>query len=204
MGDSSEPGPAGRTLTDEEQATLLRLARDSLSGWLGQPTSGLAEGLEPLPAALDERQGAFVTLHVDGQLRGCIGSVRPTVALGRLVAELAVAAASRDYRFPRLEAAELDRLEIEISVLSPPAPIRSPDEIEVGRHGLIVARGPHVGLLLPQVAVHQQWDTPTFLGHTCEKAGLPADSWQEWAGGRDPDLSVEAFTAQVFSEAAAE
>jgi AmmeMemoRadiSam system protein A len=199
MGKPSEAGWS-QPLAEEEQALLLRLARDSLSRWLGQPTSGVTEGLEDLPAVLHEMRGAFVTLHVDGQLRGCIGSVRPTASLGRLVAELAVAAASRDYRFPNLEAAELDRLEIEISVLSPPLSIDSPEEIEVGRHGLIAARGPYVGLLLPQVAVHQQWDTPTFLSHTCEKAGLPGDSWREWSAGRDPDLSIEIFTAQVFAE----
>ena len=199
MGEASEAGQSP-PLAEEEQALLLMLARDSLRGWLGQPTTGATDNLDAVPAPLHEVRGAFVTLHVDGELRGCIGSVRPTAALGRLVAELAVAAASRDYRFSSLEAVELDRLEIEISVLSPPTPIDSPEEIEVGRHGLIAARGPYMGLLLPQVAVHQQWDSPAFLSHTCEKAGLPPDSWREWAAARDPDLSIQVFSAQVFSE----
>jgi AmmeMemoRadiSam system protein A len=199
VGEASEAGQSP-PLAEEEQALLLRLARDSLSGWLGQPTTGIADDLDALPAPLHEMRGAFVTLHVDGELRGCIGNVRPTASLGRLVAELAVAAASRDYRFSGLEAAELHRLEIEISILSPPMSIDSPDDIEVGRHGLIAARGPYVGLLLPQVAAHQQWDSPAFLSHTCEKAGLPPDSWREWAAGRDPDLSIQVFSAQVFSE----
>jgi AmmeMemoRadiSam system protein A len=198
VAETSETG-GSLSLAEEEQALLLGLARDSLSEQLGRP-AGSAGDLDTLPAPLNEMRGAFVTLHVDGQLRGCIGSVHPTASLGRLVAELAVAAATRDYRFSSLKAVELDRLEIEISILSPPTSIDSPEEIEVGRHGLIAARGPYMGLLLPQVAVHQQWDRPAFLSHTCEKAGLPPDSWREWAAGRDPDLSIKVFSAQVFSE----
>jgi AmmeMemoRadiSam system protein A len=187
-------------LDEDDRRRLLELARTSLERSFDLPAPGLEEEVESLPPRLLEPLGAFVSLHVDGQLRGCIGSIRASSPLARLVAELAVSAASRDYRFAALQAEELGRLTIEISVLGRPVEISSPDEIEVGRHGLIASRGPFLGLLLPQVAVHQAWDVPTFLSHTCDKAGLPPDDWRQWAAGRDPDFQLQIFTAQVFAE----
>jgi AmmeMemoRadiSam system protein A len=107
---------------------------------------------------------------------------------------MARAAAFDDPRFPALEETDLDNVDVEISVLTPPRPISSPDEIEVGVHGLIVEMGYNKGLLLPQVAVEWKWDSREFLEQTCLKAGLDASSWQ------DPDASIYVFSAEVFGE----
>ncbi|HET8645263.1 MAG TPA: AmmeMemoRadiSam system protein A, partial [Vicinamibacteria bacterium] len=126
-------------------------------------------------------------------LRGCIGLMDTGESLARVVAEAAVAAATRDGRFGDVTAAELADLHIEISVLGEVAAISS-DEVEVGRHGLIVRYAGRRGLLLPQVPVDRGWDRETFLGWTCRKAGLPPDTW------RKPGCELLAFTAVVFGE----
>lgn len=177
-------------ITPAEQKTLLALARAGLEGGPGDAD---------ISPALQRPAGAFVTLHCDGTLRGCIGSpsARP---LAQLVVELAVAAATQDPRFPPVTNAEVDTLHIEISVLGETRPIRRVAHIEVGRHGLIVGRGASQGLLLPQVATEQGWDAETFLSRTCLKSGLPEDAWRQWDAGKDSEFSVETFTAQVFGE----
>ena len=109
------------------------------------------------------------------------------------VAAMAVAAATRDSRFAPVSARELDSLRIEISVLSPLEPIR-PDDVEVGRHGLLLHYGDRRGVLLPQVPAEHGWDREAFLAHTCEKAGVPADTWKR------PDVELQGFTATVFGE----
>lgn len=181
-------------------------------------------------AVLQERLGAFVTLRVDGDLRGCVGMLLPERPLNALVPDLAVSASTEDDRFAALTVADLPRLVIEISILTPAERIASPAAIEVGRHGLLVTRGATRGVLLPQVATEQGWDRETFLAGTCRKAGLDADAWRAWAAagraagaGRDrdsdsdratapgtpiasrsgragSDLVVEIFTAEVFGE----
>ncbi|MFQ5927281.1 MAG: AmmeMemoRadiSam system protein A [Terriglobia bacterium] len=181
-------------LSREAECYLLGLARRTLEATLrGNPLdlNALATSL-PDPA-LAQPAAAFVTLHRQGRLRGCIGHLQPTKPLYRTVADVALAAAFHDPRFPPLEFAELADVEIEISLLSPSCEIR-PEEVEVGRHGLIVSQGFSRGLLLPQVAVEQGWDRETFLEQTCRKAGLPPDAWKQGA-------RLEAFTAEVFSEA---
>ncbi len=180
-------------LTPAEQAMLLALARAGLRADVSLDDANL-------PPALQRPAGAFVTLHSGGKLRGCIGSPSAGPPLARLVAELAVSAATRDPRFPPVTAAEIDGLHIEISVLGAPVALQHASQVEVDRHGLIVGRGSSRGLLLPQVATEQGWDAGAFLSHTCLKAGLPGDAWQDWDAGKDPDFSVEAFTAQVFGE----
>jgi AmmeMemoRadiSam system protein A len=134
-----------------------------------------------------------VTLNVDGELRGCIGYPLPVKPLDETIIEMAVAAASQDTRFEPLRAEEMGRLEIDVSVLGLPEPIADPSEVVVGRHGIIISKGIHRGLLLPQVAVERGWDRETFLDHGCLKAGLPRDAWRKGA-------KIEVFTAQVFSE----
>lgn len=141
---------------------------------------------------LGEKRGAFTTLHIDGKLRGCVGYVLPSYTLWRTVAETAVAAAFYDSRFYPVTADEAPQLQIEISVLTVPAPI-PPEEVVVGRHGLIVSFEGQRGLLLPQVPGEYGWDRNTFLEQTCIKAGLPPDTWQHGA-------TLEAFTAEVFAE----
>jgi AmmeMemoRadiSam system protein A len=148
--------------------------------------------VESPPLALPH--GAFVTLHRQGELRGCIGRVRSLDPLYATVQEMAVAAAFQDPRFKPVARDEFSLLEIEISVLSPPETIADPTQIEVGKHGLIISSGPYSGLLLPQVATEWGWDAETFLNHTCLKAGLPENYW------RQTQVKIEAFTAQVFSE----
>ena len=126
------------------------------------------------------------------KLRGCVGYVLPTCPVYRAVAETARAAAFEDNRFPPVTREEAPHLEIELSILSPPQPIL-PEEIEIGRHGLLISWHGRRGLLLPQVPVEHAWDRATFLEQTCRKAGLPPDAWQKGA-------SIEAFTAEVFGE----
>jgi len=177
-------------LTDEEKEQLLKIARQSLECHVrGEPLPDWGE----VSANLATPCGAFVTLHKQGNLRGCIGQIQALGPLYLTVAEMAGAAALRDPRFPPVQPSELDGIDLEISVLSPFREIQDVEEIEVGVHGLLLRKGPYRGLLLPQVATEQGWDREEFLQHTCYKAGLPADAWREGA-------TIEVFSAQVFGE----
>jgi len=172
----------------DERTLLLRLAHDSISSALQQREISL----DPPTPHLAEPRGVFTSIHVRGELRGCVGYILPDCAVFRAVGETARAAAFNDNRFSPVTMEEASRLEIELSILSPPKPIRA-DEIEVGRHGLLISWHGRRGLLLPQVPVERAWDSRTFLEQTCRKAGLSPDAWQKGA-------SVEAFTAEVFGE----
>ena len=143
--------------------------------------------------ALSERRGAFVSLHRAGNLRGCVGQVENPGPLADVVARAAINAALNDTRFLPVRADEIPQLEIEISVLSVPERIL-PEEIVVGAHGLLVARGPFRGLLLPQVASERNWTGQRLLEETCVKAGLSPEAW------RDAATEIYGFTAEVFSE----
>jgi AmmeMemoRadiSam system protein A len=173
-------------LPEEEKRQLLALARKSIE-------AAVSDAPEPEAPASARRAGVFVSLHLRGRLRGCIGIIEPTASLPEEVIRCAASAALEDPRFPAVSRAELPELEIEISVLSPLAPI-TPEEIEPGRHGLFVTQGPFRGLLLPQVATQFHWSRQRFLEETCLKAGLPRDAW------RDPSTKIFGFTAEVFSE----
>lgn len=183
---------AAFSLGREEQRELLWLARKSVETAVREKR--LYEGPAPRWPALLEDRGAFVTLKRHGQLRGCIGYIFPMKPLYLTVRDVAAMAAVRDERFPPVTTKELDELEYEISVLSPLRRVLSVEEIVVGRHGLVVKRGDHEGLLLPQVATEQRWDRKTFLEQTCLKAGLPMNAW------RDPETDVFRFTAFVFGD----
>jgi len=174
-----------------ERTSLLRAARAAIVAHL----AGRKPELPPGTGALGAARGAFVTLRrvADDELRGCVGQMEASEPLLETVAEMAVAAATRDGRFAPVSASELDSLRIEISVLSPLVPIR-PSEVEVGRHGLLLRCGGRRGVLLPQVPVEHGWDLEAFLAHTCEKAGLPADTWSR------PGVELSGFTATVFGE----
>jgi len=177
-------------LTEEEGKELLRIARGSIEEYLkgqGQPQ------IQTDVPALLVRCGAFVTLKTSGRLRGCIGLLEPDAPLYETVIEMAIAAAARDSRFPPLSLEELAQTTIEISVLSPLRQIKSPEEIEVGRHGLYMVKGFHRGVLLPQVATEQGWDRGEFLRYLCLKAGLKESGWRKGA-------AIHIFTAQVFTE----
>ncbi|MFB3814763.1 MAG: AmmeMemoRadiSam system protein A [Terriglobales bacterium] len=180
--------PAAAEYSPEERRLLLGLAHDAIRAALEDRQVDTT----PPTAHLAELRGAFTTLHLEGQLRGCVGYVFPMYPLYRTVAETAVAAAFYDTRFFPVTEDEAPRLVIEISVLSPLFTIR-PDEVEIGRHGLIVTLSSRRGLLLPQVPIEHHWDRLTFLEQTCCKAGLPPDAWKH--------AKLEAFTAEVFGEA---
>lgn len=171
-----------------ERALLLQWAHESILAALEDRRISLT----PPGAHLAEPRGVFTSLHLEGHLRGCVGYVLPVAPLYQAVADTARAAAFEDSRFCPVTREEAGRLEVELSVLSPPRPI-SPEEIEVGHHGLLISMAGQRGLLLPQVAVQYRWDRAMFLEQTCRKAGLPRDAWRNGA-------SVEAFTAEIFGE----
>ena len=175
--------------SDADRQRLLRIARGALAAHVAGTRMPEAE----LTGAVARLAGAFVTLRADAELRGCIGHVEADEPLGVVVARSAVAAGSSDPRFPGITAAELPGLHIEISILSPLAPVSSLADIQIGTDGLVVQLGWHRGLLLPQVATEWQWDRETFVAETCRKAGLAGDAWQKGA-------KIWKFQAEVFGE----
>lgn len=178
-------------LNEQEKMELLRLARLTLEGYLRDRRFA---AVEPAHARLREKGGAFVTLEKHGELRGCIGHLAADKPLFLTVQQMAIEAATGDPRFAAVTADEVPDLEIEISVLAGFRKIAGASEIKIGEHGLIVGDGRRRGLLLPQVASREGWNAPTFLSATCRKAGLPMNAWQK------PGLTIEIFTAEVFSE----
>jgi AmmeMemoRadiSam system protein B/AmmeMemoRadiSam system protein A len=184
------PSWSGSLLTRAGERELLKIARVSIEAVvLGREIPEFA----PEDAVLKGNCGAFVTITKEGMLRGCIGYVLPVMPLYRAVSQAAVSAATKDARFPPVSPSELDKLHLEISVLTPPRPVKDVSEIQVGKDGLIVRMGNRSGLLLPQVASSRGWNRTTFLEETCRKAGLPADAWKSGA-------QIYAFNARVFEE----
>ncbi len=177
-------------LNEDQKKFLLALAREAIQ-------HNLASGKSPPKKIKDpkliEQRGAFVTLKVKGQLRGCIGFPLPYKPLWETIRDAAVSAATQDYRFQPLTLEELSETKIEISVLTLPELIKDIKDIEVGKHGIIISKGPCKGLLLPQVPVEWDWDLETYLSHGCLKAGLEEDEWKK-------GVQIEIFSAQVFSE----
>ncbi len=182
-------------LSAPEQRILLEVARRAVEHVTGGGTVDEAWLSGAPVVGANGSAGAFVSLHrrADGELRGCIGFIPSRWGLVETVARAAEGAASRDPRFPPVDTIELPGLRLDVSVLGPPYPIR-PEEVVVGRHGLIVDDGVQHGLLLPQVPVEWGWDRETFLDQLCRKAGLPKTSW------RDPKTALSAFEAVVFAE----
>ncbi len=181
----------GTGLNPEQRQWLLRLARATIDARLRQ--SQIPDS-PPAAGPLTEIRGAFVTLTTDGALRGCIGHVVGTEPLWLSVRSNALNAAFSDPRFPPLDATEWPAVELEISALTPLWRVTEPEEITIGRDGLVIERAPHRGLLLPQVAERYGWSPVEFLDHTCRKAGLQPGCW------RDPGAIISAFSAEVFSE----
>jgi AmmeMemoRadiSam system protein A len=179
------------TLSPSEQKELLALARKTIEDKL------LRKKVRPVHTESDnlaKTRGAFVSLHKQGNLRGCIGTFMATQPLTNTIQNMAMAAALKDPRFPSLRLEEMDEIDLEISVLSPLRSARDIKEIQVGQHGVFITRDACSGVLLPQVATEYNWDRKTFLEHTCTKADLPKDAW------KDPKTKIEIFSAQVFSE----
>jgi len=177
--------------TPAERAILLEVARAAVRA--------AAEGARPppvpgdLPPALTASAGVFVTLHVGPELRGCIGDVAGTAPIADVTARMARAAATRDPRFSPLQPHEIADLHIEISILSAMRPV-TPPEIDPRIHGVSLRCGARHAILLPQVAAREGWDTPTLLGHLCDKAGLPPDGW------RDTGTVLFAFTVETVED----
>jgi AmmeMemoRadiSam system protein A len=188
---SSERIPPEKTepeYSSEERKLLLSLAHESISSAL----QGRELALDPPTQHLAEARGVFTSLYKLGELRGCVGYVLPACSVYRAVVESARAAAFEDNRFPPVTTEETPHLAVELSVLSPPQQI-DPENIEVGRHGLLIQQHGRRGLLLPQVPTERNWDRTTFLEQTCRKAGLPADAWMKGA-------TILAFSAEVFGD----
>ena len=179
-------------LNKQQQTGLLNLARKTIADKLGVETDIKLPSFKE--NIFNEKCGAFVTLHMSGNLRGCIGYIEGIKSIPETVKDMALSSAFKDPRFSSLSREEYKKIDIEISVLSPIEKVNDINDIVVGRDGLIITKGFNRGLLLPQVAVEQGWDRDTFLTHTCYKAGLPGDSWKK------KDVLIEKFSAQVFSE----
>lgn len=178
-------------LDQDQQAYLLELARLTIANELGAECA--------LPATDDpmmhEKRAVFVTLKKDAKLRGCIGQIIAEQPLAAAVQDAAFSAATRDHRFVPMTNRELDDIQIEISVLSPMEPVEHYDNIEVGKHGVLVRQGRQTGVFLPQVAPEQGWDRQQMLSNLCaHKAGLAPDAY------KDPETELYVFTAQVFHE----
>src|SRR5262245_32050650 len=174
----------------EERRAMLALARAAI---LSAFTGSAVKLPEPQPTCFSLRRGAFVTIHVQGKLRGCIGVIEGREPLRDTIAHCAESAAFRDSRFSTLRPDEVGGLQIEISILSELAPL-PPDQVEIGRHGLLIASSHRHGLLLPQVAVEHQLSREEFLEETCRKAGLPADAWKQTG------TQLYGFTCEIFQE----
>jgi len=182
--------PVEFQLTENDQQLLLQIARNAVSSYL----SGQAPRLPDLPVgSLSQVHGVFVSIHQDGDLRGCIGNIHAVSPLYRTVAECAIAAAVGDPRFMPLMAAQLPSVDFEVSVLSPLHRVLDIEEIKIGKHGLVVSKRNARGLLLPQVATMYGWDRERLLQETCRKAGLRTDDWKQ-------DATIESFSAVIFNE----
>ena len=179
-------------LNKEEKNTLLHIARNTLEHYLN-------EGVIPevdqskITETLEEKTGAFVTLNKNGNLRGCVGRFEPGIKLYEVVQKMAIAAATKDMRFPGVEREELDNISIEISVLTPMQKVESKDEIALGKDGIYIKKGTNSGTFLPQVAEKTGWSKEEFLGHCAQdKAGIGWDGWK--------DADVYKYQAIVFHE----
>jgi len=182
------------SLPNPKKCALLEVARRALK--LAVERGEFLENLPPdqeHDEDLAQPAGAFVTLRSRGRLRGCIGQLPSGIPLIVVVAYCARAAALEDPRFDPVRPEELAEIDIEISVLSNPEDV-TPEQIEIGRHGLVVSKAGQRGLLLPQVAVQFGWDAKRFLEETCVKGGLDRNAWTE------SSTRVQAFAAEIFTE----
>lgn len=187
-------------LTDEEGSIAVRFAREIALSSIRNGSYSIPD--IQLPKVFEEKAGAFVTalLLPDRRLRGCIGIPEPIYTLRQTLVNAAVDAVLSDPRFEPVREEEIEKLLIEVTVLTPPVllsvrnPWELPMQVVVGRDGLIVERGRFRGLLLPQVAVEEGWDSEEFLENTCWKAGLPQDAWM------DMRTKVYVFQGEIFSE----
>ncbi|MCK4359332.1 MAG: AmmeMemoRadiSam system protein A [Candidatus Cloacimonetes bacterium] len=177
-------------LNDKQKQILLAVIKESIQSQLSGRKLPKYDFEDEI---FHEKRGAFVTLHINNRLRGCIGYIVGIAPLLETIQRMAIASAFEDPRFPPLEKEEFKYLNIEVSVLTPLKKVKDISEIEIGRDGLLIKKGFYQGLLLPQVAEEEGWDVETFLKHTCLKANLYPDAWKE------KDASIEKFSAQIFT-----
>jgi len=180
-------------MTEKQKKMLLQVARQVVEAAVGGKPVGKFESEDSL---FNEKRGCFVTLHNKGQLRGCIGQFQPNQNLLKTIREMAIAS-TQDGRFTMdpVTPAELDDIDIEISVLSPLQRTDDPLSLELGRHGIYIKKGGQSGCFLPQVATETGWSKEEFLSYCCSgKAGLAKDAWKK------ADIEVYLFTAEVFGE----
>lgn len=181
-----------KMLNEKQQKVLLGIARKTIEEYIRSGKTPEFSVEDPL---LKEKRGVFVTLHKKGMLRGCIGYIMPMEELYKAVSKMAIQSSTGDPRFPPVRPEEFDEIEIEISVLTVPERINSVDEIEMGKHGVIVKKGYNQGVFLPQVATETGWSKEEFLKRLCyDKAHLPEDAW------KDKETEIYTFSAQVFEE----
>ena len=178
-------------LTGPEKDELLMIARAAIVAHV-KGTDPEAEKVWTSENLLKD-SGAFVSIHKQGRLRGCIGIFASPTPLYKTVFDMAVAAASQDPRFPPVDESELKYIKIEISVLSPLKEVKDPSEIEIGKHGIYIIKGANRGVLLPQVAMEYGFNREEFLDQTCLKAGLPGGSWRKGA-------AIFIFDAEILKE----
>ncbi|MBF0313400.1 MAG: AmmeMemoRadiSam system protein B [Oligoflexia bacterium] len=185
------------TLTDTEKKLLLKIARKNLEEKIlrGKILSSkeVEKEFGKIPDNLLAKRGGFVTLNIGHDLRGCIGEIFPSRPLIDVVLARSIDSALNDTRFHPVKADELSEITIEISVLTPPRSVPSYNDIIIGKHGVVLTKGVHGAVFLPQVASEQGWDLPTTLAHLSQKAGLHPHAWRE-------DTSFQVFEAIVFNE----
>jgi AmmeMemoRadiSam system protein B/AmmeMemoRadiSam system protein A len=187
-----EQQKSGSGLSPQEKKDLLLLARKTIEQRIRRQIVTPPEEAA-LPKALTTNAGAFVTLRKNGELRGCIGRFDASEPLYKVVQQMAVSSSTEDYRFPPVNSDEIEKLEIEISVLTPMRRIKSIDEFELGKHGIYIRKGTRAGTFLPQVAEETGWTKEEFIGHCAQdKAGIGWDGW------KDAELYV--YEAMIFSE----
>lgn len=179
-------------LNTEQKKKLLKIARDTIIEYV---TNKKVLEVKETDPALNQTLGAFVTLHINKELRGCIGNIIGQKPLYLTIRDMAIASASEDPRFSPLTKGEIPLIHIEISVLSTLKEIKNPDEITLGKHGVLVKSGSKGGVFLPQVASQTCWTKEEFMGNLCKhKAGLPQDAWKKG------QCEIHIFSAEVFSE----
>ncbi len=181
------------SLSEGSKGVLMLAARDSIQSLFGEKLPPIIDYVY-YPELSQVGPGAFVTLLLDNNLRGCIGYITSNLTIFDTVCDAAKQAAANDPRFYPLTEDELPRISIEISILSPLTPITDYNQIQLGVHGLVLEEEFNHALLLPQVAVENQFDTSQFLSALCEKAGLNSYAWE------NNELNIKTFTAEVFSE----
>ena len=184
----SLPATSTTEFSADERTYLLKLAHEAIESAL----ENRPPRFDPPASHLTKPRGVFTTVYLEQQLRGCVGYVFPVMPLYQAVIETAQAAATKDTRFAPVIRQEAPYLQVSLSILSGLTPI-TPEQIEIGRHGLVISLAGHRGLLLPQVPVEHHWDRIQFLEQTCRKAGLPLNAWKAGA-------TLEAFTAEVFAD----